>query len=69
MLESEPVSAAGEPIMTVEFYCADDRPPELGFVTMADRLYPAYRILFMFTQSKMKVMRLSRSAQEERLRT
>ena len=68
MLEMEPVSPSGQPIMTVEFYCADHRPPELGFVVMADRLYPAYRILYMADKSRVKLMRLDREAQEKRLR-
>lgn len=67
--EMEPVSAAGEPIMTVRFVCSDHSPGVSTIVLMSDRLYPAYRILYMFTESRMKVMRLSRAAQAERLTT
>lgn len=63
--EMEPVSPAGEPIMSVTFWCTEDAPT--SFTMMSDRLYPVYRILHLWSPSKMKVMRLSRMAQAERL--
>lgn len=66
ILEMEPVSASGEPIMTVEFYC-EDHIDRGRIAVMSSRLYPAYRILYVFTPSKMKLMRLDRAKQAERL--
>ena len=62
---AEPVHPAGSPIFTVEFFCAEDRTEP--FLMMSDRLFPCWRILNLETQSRMKIMRLSREAQFERM--
>lgn len=67
ILEMEPVAPSGEPIMTVEFFCGDELPGSIA--VMSDRLYPVYRILWQFTPSRLKVMRLDRAKQAERLQT
>lgn len=64
-VDEDPVHPAGCPILTVEFYCAEDRPGD--FIIMADRLYPVWRIVQMFTESKIKVQRLLRDKQIERV--
>lgn len=63
--EMEGAAAAGSPIMTVEFFCHDCTPGPFG--VMSSRLFPAYRIIHAYNASRLKIIRLSRAAQAERL--
>jgi hypothetical protein len=56
---------AGCPIYTVEFFCEEHAPSE--FILISERLFPLWRILRLYTPSKMTVQRLLRDKQIERV--
>jgi hypothetical protein len=64
-VDQDPVAPAGCPILTVEFFCAEDRTGD--FVLSSDRLFPLWQILRIDTPSKMKLQRLLRDKQIERV--
>lgn len=64
-VDQEPVHPAGSPIYTVEFFCKAEAPGE--FIISSDRLFPVWRILRLYTPSKMTVQRLLRDKQIERV--
>lgn len=57
---------AGAPIVTLEFFCRECRP-DANFAAMSDRLFPVWRILAMFTESKMTLQKLPRESQFARV--
>jgi hypothetical protein len=63
MGKSAPV---GMPIMTAEFYCGEHAPSTFGM--MSYRLFPAWRILSVEEPWRLKLQRLDRERQEERVR-
>jgi hypothetical protein len=64
-ISQEDSHPAGCPIYTVEFYCKEHAPAE--FIVGADRLYPVWRILRLYTPSKITIQRLLRERQIERV--
>ncbi len=64
-VSQEPVSPAGAPKMTVEFYCKEDAPGD--FVMMSDRLFPVWKILSVESASKMSIQKLPREMQIARV--
>lgn len=64
-LSVEPVSPHASPILWLEFYCDGDKPAP--FVVHSQRLFPLWKILQLESASKMKVQRLPREEQFERV--
>jgi hypothetical protein len=67
MVDMDNSAPVGRPIFTVEFWCGEHTPGT--FALMSDRLYPVYRILEMQEPWRMRVQRLDRQQQEQRLKT
>lgn len=66
LVDMEPSSPVGQPTFTAEFFCGDHNTGT--FATMSDRLFPAYRILVIEQPWRLKIQRLTRPQQEERMR-